>query len=620
MSLIYGAVSEDNAEQICASLYEGIMHFPQNRNTVLNHETASFGQVLRHNTPEDIYEKGPAFIQNILFTAEARLDNRAALIIDLGLEKDEQYISDAYIVQMAYQKWGKECVHKLLGDWSFAAYHLREQKLFLARDQHGYTALYYHLVGDSILFGSSIKCILKSGLYTPILNQEKLINTYTLYKNNGQQTYFKDVYMVPPGHTITYYAGEMVLEKYWWPEHIIAQKNKDIKHYAKELKIILQEAIAQRLRCIKPIAAMLSGGLDSSTVAMVAAEDAEMPLTTISHVPAFSEEMEHHELSKTYITNEQVNIKVIVKKSGNICPVFISSKGHSLGNSFEKIIDVFDAPIHAAGNAFWLFDIYEYAGQNGFGTLLTGEMGNGGISYTGLDYLLKIDHKVLINKQLFLLKSSILKKFVYKYLPKIRDSRHFTKQRYIQKSLYLQAAMLTEMDLLKKINEEDLGFLPYLNSAKEGMLQIIQVGQNLRCELGAAAKHYFGIDLRDPTADINVLEYCLSVPNGAFFNENLENKMLIKTMMKDILPDEVLFNKKKGLQSADLNFRVIEDFEKLDFKLQKLIQNKHFKTIIDTQKLNIDFNTLKNKEGELIKTQSVLKTMVLGEFLNRYFE
>jgi asparagine synthase (glutamine-hydrolysing) len=376
MSLIYGVVSKLGAEQLCRGLYEGIKYFPKDKHSILNIGKASFGQVLRYNTLEDIYEKGPNLANDLLFTAEGRLDNRAKLIDELDIKAHAHSYSDAYIMQMAYVAWGKACVSKLLGDWSFAAYSLSENELFLARDQHGYTAMYFYIFGDTLLFGSSIKCILKSGLYTPALNQEKLLNTYTLFKNNGKETYFKDIFMVPPGHTLTYRNGETILEKYWHPENIISKKNKDVQSYANELKIILKEAINNRLRSIKPVAAMLSGGLDSSTVAIFSAENLEMPLNTISHVPAYTQEMEQHELSKSYITNEQANIEAIVKTSGNMSPVFIDSKGHSLSNSFEKVIDVFDAPIHAAGNAFWLLDIYEYTAKNGFGALLTGEMGN----------------------------------------------------------------------------------------------------------------------------------------------------------------------------------------------------------------------------------------------------
>src|SRR5690606_27554650 len=99
---------------------------------------------LLHITPEDSFEKQPLETGDLTLVADLRLDNREDLIRALGIsDQTAQSLPDSRLVLLAFEKWGKQCVTKMIGEFAFAIWNQREGELFLARDQRGYRPLFY---------------------------------------------------------------------------------------------------------------------------------------------------------------------------------------------------------------------------------------------------------------------------------------------------------------------------------------------------------------------------------------------------------------------------------------------------------------------------------------------
>src|SRR5690606_14307068 len=148
-------------------------------------------------------------------------------------------------------------------------------------------------------------------------------------------------------------------------------KNK--QDYAEEMYDIFSHAVAVRLKSPKPIASMLSGGLDSSAVSYIAArllQQKNIPLTTFSHVPLFQKELQGIDIAEKQILDETPLILETVKAAGNINPILLNSANYSILQGMIDVLKIYDAPIHGAFNAYWIQDIFRTASQKGFGVLL----------------------------------------------------------------------------------------------------------------------------------------------------------------------------------------------------------------------------------------------------------
>ena len=136
-------------------------------------ENIGMGHLLLHNTPEARYESLPRQdpASGCVLTAHARIDNRDELISDIGLHDEkgnsqsevshlESIITDGDLILHAYLRWGEDCVHHLIGDWAFAVWDPCKRKLFIARDHHGISGIYYYHNQRFFAFASCIKGLL----------------------------------------------------------------------------------------------------------------------------------------------------------------------------------------------------------------------------------------------------------------------------------------------------------------------------------------------------------------------------------------------------------------------------------------------------------------------------
>ena len=247
-----------------------------------------FGSISKAGVDATQFDKSN---QRYQFTGIGRVDNRKDLYSSLLVPITT---SDTDLLWLAFQKWGKDTPKHILGDWAFAIYDSTERELFIARDQHGYTVLYYTEIGDTFYFSSSIKPLLK--LKKPVINERLVIGRIAIWSGttDATETDFKDIFSLNAAHWLSYKNGQTQIKKYWFPENVAVRNYKNHDDYAAELFEIFKEAVACRLVGDKPVASMLSGGLDSGSVASMAAfllQKENKPLTTYSHVPLFRDKV-----------------------------------------------------------------------------------------------------------------------------------------------------------------------------------------------------------------------------------------------------------------------------------------------------------------------------------------
>jgi asparagine synthase (glutamine-hydrolysing) len=235
--------------------------------------SVGLGHRMLWTTPESLHEKQPLLNPrgDLVITADARLDNREELIAALDLTDLHQSISDSQLILGAYEKWGELCPEKLLGDFAFGIWDGRKQALFCARDHFGVKPFYYYcLSGRFFVFASEIKALLSHPEVPRKLNEIRVGEYLASMFDDKTITFYTDILRLPPAHCLTIDRHRMQLRCYWSldPSRELHLRSDDA--YAEAFREIFIKAVEGRLRSALPVGSMLSGGMDSSSVACVA--------------------------------------------------------------------------------------------------------------------------------------------------------------------------------------------------------------------------------------------------------------------------------------------------------------------------------------------------------------
>jgi len=441
------------------------------------------------------------------FTGSGRVDNRQELKATLAVFD----VSDTDLLWLAFLKWGQNAPTHILGDWSFAVYDIQEKALFIARDQHGYTALYYAQIGSNFYFSSSIKRLLS--IKKPTVNEKLVVGRITLWgaDRRANQTDFEGIFSLLAGHCLRYKNGTVSVTQYWFPENVPLRNYKNHADYSVELFEIFKEAVACRLIGNKPVASMLSGGLDSGSVASMAAfilQKEQKSLTTFSHVPLFKDKVSAN-TERTFF-DETDNILATAGFHQNINPVLLNSEAISPIAGLNTFLEINEHIIHGASNAYWMYDVYKTAVDHGFGAILSGENGNGALSNAGLPNLLPLLHPSLSNDPKSLLKQ-LIRPLYRKIKPK--SKKQFLDFKNYLKGSFLNQHIVDAYQILEDVKANNTGFgAKNYQSANEAMTYLLELARYGRCANGGNVSHYFNLEKRDPTADIRVLEYSCQFP------------------------------------------------------------------------------------------------------------
>ena len=254
---------------------------------------AGLGLTLLATTPEALFERLPLkdSKSGCVITADVRLDNRDELISALGLGHRAAAIGDGEIILIAYLNWGQTCVERFLGDYAFAIWDPRENRMFCARDHFGLRPFnYHHTPGRFFAFASEPKAVLAQP-QTPHRINEARIADFLVDELEGvdkMTTFFEEVYRLPPAHTLSVTRDGLRIDCYWTlkpgPELHLGSNES----YAEAFLEVFTEAVRCRLRSAGPVGSMLSGGMDSGSVVAVArallAEQGKEPLPTFSAI------------------------------------------------------------------------------------------------------------------------------------------------------------------------------------------------------------------------------------------------------------------------------------------------------------------------------------------------
>lgn len=191
--------------------------------------------------------------------------------------------SDTETILHLYEEHGRDCVDHLRGMFAFAIWDKRKQELFIARDRFGVKPLYYvHDSEGNLFFASEIKALIEVGAVKPELNFNALPDQFANHGTSGDETLFRGVKRVLPGHTMTWSDGRIDIREFWDLSFEPKHEPRSDAEYIEEWRDLFRKSVELRLMADVPLGMFLSGGIDSSAIAAMMSTMVKEAIKTFS--------------------------------------------------------------------------------------------------------------------------------------------------------------------------------------------------------------------------------------------------------------------------------------------------------------------------------------------------
>ena len=229
-----------------------------------------------------------------VIAVDARLNNREELAAAQGGSKDPSWgVSDAELIRRAYTAWGEACADRILGDFALLVWDRRRRRVFLARDPFGMRPLFYWFNGRVLVAGSEPRQLFEHPSVPRRANWALVADYLCGNRTNPGETLYDGIKSVRAGHSITIGAGGTVERRHWRPEELGPIHVARSDDCARVFRDLLREAVRRRVSGERAVGVLLSGGLDSASVACLSWDlyrsGAGAPFETISiKYPGFS--------------------------------------------------------------------------------------------------------------------------------------------------------------------------------------------------------------------------------------------------------------------------------------------------------------------------------------------
>ena len=173
-------------------------------------------------------------------------------------------MTDTEVIIHGYEEYGEAIVDKLRGMFMFVIWNTKTKELFAARDPFGIKPFYYARMGKTLIFGSEIKSFLPNPAFVKEINKEALKPYLTFQYSVLNETFFKNVFKLEPGHFLKYKDGVLDIKPYY--EVAFTDKDKAFNSYMKDIQECIEESVQYHKISDVKVGSFLSGGIDSSYI------------------------------------------------------------------------------------------------------------------------------------------------------------------------------------------------------------------------------------------------------------------------------------------------------------------------------------------------------------------
>lgn len=453
--------------------------------------------------------------------------------------------SDTEVIIHAYEQWNVDSFSKLNGMYAFALWDENKQELIIARDPFGIKPVYYFNNNKTFIFGSEVKSLLKNTEVTRDVDTGALYNYFTFTYVPSPYTVFKDIFKLKPGYYISV-SSQGVNTKRFYTNTTTSINYINEDDIVSQLQEHIFNAVKRQMISDVPIGAMLSGGVDSSTVATIMSQISNQSIKT------FTVGFEND-----YELNELKDAKYIADKIG--------SEHYELVVSSEDYKDLLpfsvwhmEEPV-ATGSILAYYMICKLAASK-VKVVLTGQGADEpfagyprhlgeyyGKYYRSIPYSLR---KYLLNPLIFSLKrNEQLKRAAFSLEEPVTEKRflkiYSTLQSEITQKLFIKNGFDWESITLNAIEDwqkdttefDDLNKLLYSDSRLSLPDNLLLYGDKMAMAVS--------LEARVPFLDLELMKFVESIPSKFKIN-GFTQKYLLKKAVRKWIPEDVIKKKKIG--------------------------------------------------------------------------
>ena len=560
-----GALTEDDA----AAMMAPMRHCPPEAEGTWADGTAAVGHHGFYTTPEAVHEQQPLVCGGVTLVADARVDNRAELLDQLGprlrtlgLLRDGRPVTDADLILAAYVEWGERCPGHLVGDFAFAVWDAERRTLLCARDPFGVRPLYVHDGGGRVVVASEPRGLFAAGVSDEI--DDTFVEELTRRGNvaTADRTLFRAVRLLPHGHAMAA-SADGVRE---WAHYTVRPSSDPVPEtdaaVAERFAELFREAVRCRVRGGVRIGAQLSGGLDSSAVACVArdleAERGGDPIDTFTLAFGLFPHIDEREFADA------------VLETGGFRPHTVDTTPLGpLSNLADLHAAIDSGP--AAGTQHFIWAMCKAAGELGVRVLLDGldgdlvvehgqnrlhELARAGDWETffaearsllerhkGNDWLERFERDfghdishIFYIYGLPALEALAERGPVWSFARSLRGAvRHGgVIPRVVLPRIWRR--LLVPGPVLRRLRGGDPAPPPAVRADQLEALRGVKLPRGLTLATHAAAVH--GVELSHPFLDVRLVEFCLSLPSSQSLRDGWTRSVL-RRALSSVLPDVV---------------------------------------------------------------------------------
>lgn len=579
------------------SLMLGLAHRGLDGSAYWRKGAVGLGQQIARLTAESLDENLPYFQAetNLAIVADANLHNREDLCRTLEIPHSERRrIPDSQLILKSYEKWGERCPEYLLGDFAFVIWDGSLQQLFCCRDHSRGRPFFYYFDGRRFVFASEIKSILSVSGVPRKLNETRLVTAAIAgaQSPSNETTFYERISILPSAVSLVVDCHGLRKRCYWQLDPAATLPFKSHNEILDAFEELMFDVVGGFIRSAFPVTVQLSGGLDSSSIAGVAAKCLEKQgkhLSVMSIVKADPNDPE--------IVDEKFYIDQF-RAWPNIEINYITAPQRGPFDDVEKVVRGYDSPL--ATPCHYLYTAFVDASRKcGARMMLAGDFGEVGPTFKGEGFYIEL----------------FLRRRWRALLHELQQRRRVSGRSHgaILKSEVLQPLLPTDWILRWRnrgfYRREGSGVLQadYVRQQiDQGRLEFEQANGStalewsdhrrwhynlIRCwhQKNPGAEGFVGYEqVRScfPFSDKRLLEFCLAAPGDLKVRDGYP-RYLVRAGLRNILPPEIQWRTSKTAFSPDYRRRYNAQRRKAQDVLAGITPNDPIRQIVDVDKLCI---------------------------------